>query len=131
MISSKSRQERTMSLKTKLRAVSIVVGVAAAGCASVPTPSDELAQSESALRSAKELGAAQIPQAALELKLAEDELQKAHDLMKDDNNEDARQSLLRSRADSELALALTREGQAMSEAQTAREHLKAVQQKVQ
>ena len=120
-----------MSLKMKLRGMSVVLGVAAAGCASVPTPSDELAQSESALRSAKELGAEQIPQAALELKLAQDELQKARDLMKDDKNEEARQILLRSRADSELALALTREGQAMNDAQTARDQLKAVQQKVQ
>jgi Domain of unknown function (DUF4398) len=116
-------------MKWKIRVVTVVAALGA--CASIPRPSDELTQSESALRSAQELGAAQIPQAALELKLAQDELQKAQELMKNDRNDDARQSLLRSRADAELALALTRQGQANRAAEGAREELRAVQKSVQ
>jgi hypothetical protein len=111
--------------------MTVLAGLAAFGCAGVPRPNDELAQSESALRSAQELGAGSIPQAALELKLSEDELKKARELMKDDNNEAARQTLLRSRADAELALALTRQGQANSAAQGAQKQLEAVQRSVQ
>jgi hypothetical protein len=115
----------------KMRAVGLLGGLVAAGCATVPKPSGELAESEGALRSAQELGAGQLPQAALELKIAQDELAKANDLMKDDHNEEARQSLLRSRADAELALALTRQGKARNEAQGAQDELHAVQKNVQ
>jgi hypothetical protein len=116
---------------SKMRVMTILVGLAAFGCASVPRPNDELAQSESALRSAEELGAASIPQAALELKLSEDELKKAREELKDEKNECARQTLLRSRADAELALAMTRQGQASSAAQGAQRQLDAVQRSVQ
>jgi hypothetical protein len=118
-----------MTLKnTLLSAVAALTGL---GCANVPIPNEELAQSESALRSAQEIGAAQIPQAALELKLSQDELVKAREFIKDDHNEDARQTLLRSRADAELALALTRQGKAAHDAQGAQDELRAVQKSVQ
>jgi hypothetical protein len=117
---------------SKMRVMAVVAGLLAAfGCASVPKPTGELAASEGALRSAKELGADAIPQAALEIKLAEDEMQKAREQMKNDDNESARQNLLRSRADAELALALTRQGQANSGAQGAQDTLRAVQKSVQ
>jgi hypothetical protein len=118
-------------MEWKLRVTSIFAALALFGCASVPKPTEELAQSESALRSATELGASAIPQAALELKLAQDELAKAHDFMKDDHNDEARQQLLRSRADAELALALARQGKANTDAQGAEEQLRAVQKSVQ
>jgi hypothetical protein len=118
-------------MPVKMRVMTVLVGLACFGCASVPRPAEELSQSESALRSAKELGAGQIPQAALELKLSEDELQKARELLKDERNEEARLILLRSRADAELALALTRQGQAISAEQGAQEQLRAVQKSVQ
>jgi hypothetical protein len=116
---------------SKMRVMAVLAGLAAFGCASVPRPNDELAQSESAMRSAQELGAGSIPQAALELKLAQDELQKAREQMKDEDNEVARQNLLRSRADAELALALTRQGQANAAAAGAQAQLRAVQKSVQ
>ena len=116
---------------SKMRVMTVLAGLACFGCASVPVPAEELSQSEGALRSAKELGATHIPQAALELKLSEDELQKARGFLKDDENEQARLILLRSRADAELALALTRQGQANSSAQNAQEQLRAVQKSVQ
>ncbi len=116
---------------SKMRVMTILVGLACFGCASVPVPAEELSQSESALRSARELGAGNIPQAALELKLSEDELRKAKELLKDEQNEEARLILLRSRADAELALAMTRQGQANSADENAQQQLRAVQKSVQ
>lgn len=100
-------------------------------CATAPKPTEQVAESEAAMRSAQEVGAAQVPQAALELQLAEEELTKAKELMKDDKNEEARQMVMRSRVDAELALALTRQSQAQGDARGAQDQLKAVQEKVQ
>jgi len=96
-------------------------------CASVPKPTDQVAQSEGAMRSARELGAEQVPPAALELQLAKEELGKAGQLMKDDKNEEATQWANRARADAELAIALTRQHQANADARSAEEQLRAVQ----
>ncbi len=96
-------------------------------CASVPKPTDQVAQSEGAMRSARELGAEQVPPAALELQLAKEELGKADQLMKDDKNEEATQWANRARADAELAIALTRQHQANADARSAEEQLRAVQ----
>ncbi len=67
-------------------------GAALLACASVPKPTDQVAQSQGAMRSARELGAEQVPPAALELTLAKEELGKADQLMKDDKNEEATHS---------------------------------------
>jgi hypothetical protein len=103
------------------------MGAAVLGCAGVPKPTDQVAQSEGAMRSARELGAEQVPPAALELQLAKEELAKASALMKDDKNEEATQMANRARADAELAIALTRQHQANADARSAEEQLRAVQ----
>lgn len=117
----------------KIRSLGMILAFSAAGlaCASAQKPTEELSQSEGALRSAQELGAGQIPAAALEVKLAQEELDKARELMKDDKNDLARQSLLRSRADAELALAMTKQGQARTAEQRAQDELHAAQKSVQ
>jgi len=96
-------------------------------CASVPKPTDQVAQSEGAMRSARELGAEQVPKAALELQLSKEELAKADRLMKDDKNEEATQWANRARADAELAVALTRQHQAEADARHAEDQLRAIQ----
>jgi Domain of unknown function (DUF4398) len=103
----------------------------AVGCATTPKPVEQLGQTEGAYRSAQEVGADHVPQAALELKLAQEELTRAQELMKDDHNEEASQMLVRSRADAELALALTRESQARVAAHGADDQLKAAKQSIQ
>ncbi len=105
----------------------VCAGAAFLACASVPKPTDQVAQSEGAMRSARELGAEQVPKAALELQLAKEELAKANQLMTDDKNEEATQMANRSRADAELAIALTRRHQANSDAENAAEQLRSVQ----
>src|SRR5262249_21811090 len=73
--------------------------------ASTPPPYERVASSEAAIRGAREVGSEQVPQAALHLKLAEEEVQKAKALIRDGDNEAASFVLLRAQADAELALA--------------------------
>lgn len=88
----------------------------AAGCASVPKPTDEIANAQAALRGAQELGARDIPAAALALKLSEDQIASAQALAEDGDNEEARYMAVRATNDAELALALTRLHQAKAKA---------------
>lgn len=88
----------------------------AAGCASLPAPTGRVASSEAAARSAREVGAERVPQAALELRLAEEQIAKAKELMANGDNERADLMLQRAQADAELALSLAREDQARNDA---------------
>ena len=92
--------------------------------ASFPQPTQHLADAESAHRSAIELGAANQPTAQLHVKLAEEQMAKAKTLMSDGDNKEADSLLIRSKADSELALALAREQGAAIDSQKATEQAK-------
>ncbi len=80
-----------------------------AACASFPVPTQRMADAESAHRSALELGAASQPAAQLHVKLAEEQMSQAKARINDGDNKAADSLLIRSKADSELALALARE----------------------
>ena len=95
----------------------VLTSVGVGACASAPPPHERVATSEAAIRGAREVGSEQIPQAALHLKLAEENVQKAKALMKDGDNQAAAFVLLRAQADAELALALARENKTKSDAQ--------------
>jgi len=80
------------------------------GCMTRNMPSStRIDSSEAAIRSARDLGADRIPDAAVHLELAQRQLDQAHRYIdeRDDNN--ARWMLVRADADAHLALALTRE----------------------
>jgi hypothetical protein len=83
-----------------------------AGCASYPQPTEHLANSMAAVRGAEEAGAEQVPQAALYLKLAQEELDQANRLLQNDENKRADALTIRAYNDAQLALALAREQQA-------------------
>lgn len=89
--------------------------------ASFPVPTQRMADAESAHRSALELGAASQPAAELHVKLAEEQMTKAKGLIAEGDNKGADSLLIRSKADSELALALAREQAASVETQKAAE----------
>ncbi len=90
------------------------------GCGgSFPAPTQDLASAQSAERSAAELGAENQPQAQLHLALAREQMTQARAAMKDGDNERADSLLLRSRSDAELAIALTRDQSAKTDAQKA------------
>jgi len=83
--------------------------------------------SVAAARSAREVGAESAPQAALHLKLADEEIARAKALIKDGDNERAEYTLVRAKADAELALSLAKEATANAEAQQAADQIKALQ----
>ncbi len=82
-----------------------IIGVV--GCASTPVPNARIASSEGAIRAAQETGSRNIPQAALHLKLAEEQLQSAKALIRDNDNKRAEYVLMRAQADAELAIELS------------------------
>jgi uncharacterized protein YqfA (UPF0365 family) len=97
------------------------------GCASYPAPQQHMADSAAAVRGAEEVGAAAQPQAALNLKLAHEELARAKALMDVGKNEEADFMTSRAKADADLALALAREETARTRAQQGESKVKAVE----
>lgn len=91
----------------------------AAACASYPQPTESLAASMASVQTAEQLGASQVPQAELALKMAQDEVERTRALMADEKNKRAHLMALRALSDAELAIALVREHQARLEAQRA------------
>ena len=105
-----------------------LAAVLATACASVPPPTENMAGAQSAVRGAREVGADSVPQAALHLKLAEEQIARAKALIADGENQRAWQIISRARADAELALALARETQAQADAQRALAELNELRQ---
>lgn len=104
-------------MRTITCVLSVMMSAALLHCASHPPPTDNLASAIAAVRGAQEAGANQVPQAALQLKLAEEQVAQARAMMKDGDNERADYMTLRAFNDAELALALAREQQANLHAQ--------------
>jgi len=93
------------------------------GCGSFPPPTERLNTTQGAIRGATEVGAEQIPRAALHLKLAQEQTDKARQQMDEDDNELADQNLRRAQADAELAIAIARETQSVQQADEAEAEL--------
>jgi hypothetical protein len=114
-----------------MRRIALVVPVLALtpllGCASYPAPQQHMADSAAALRGAEEVGAAAQPQAALNLKLAQEEIARAKALVDDGKNEEADFMTLRAKADADLALTLAREETSRVRAQQDESKAKAVE----
>jgi len=77
--------------------------------ASMPPPTQRMADAESAQRSAREVGANNEPSAQLSLKLADEQIAQAQAAMTEGDNERADSLLIRAKADAELAIAKARE----------------------
>ncbi len=102
------------------------VALTSVGCASFAPPTETLANSLASVRGAEELGAANVPPAALQLQLANEEINKTKKLMAAGDNEEAHYMALRAGNDAELAIALTREDHARIEAKKAEQNVEAV-----
>jgi len=87
--------------------------------ASVPPPTQRMADAQAAHRSAKELGADEIPRAQLSLKLAGDQIVQAERAMAADDNARADSLLIRAQADAELAVAQAREAESTADVKEA------------
>jgi hypothetical protein len=101
-----------------------VLSVLAISCASYPAPTERVNTAESAIGRAQGAGASNVPPAALSLKLAQEEVQKAKKLMQDGDNKRAETMLMRAQADADLAFAQARENQAKNDAQKALDQVK-------
>src|SRR3954468_8537371 len=101
----------------------------ATACASIPAPQERLVASQAAIRAAEEVGANDVPAAALHLQLAREQTDNAKKLMQQGDNHRAEYSLLRAEADAELALQLAKEAPARAEAQAALDKVQALKQK--
>jgi hypothetical protein len=106
-------------VSTRKRFFMLVCVLLPAGCASFPTPTDSMASANESVRGAEELGAEDVPQAALKLQLAREEIAKAKALVADGENEPAFYQALRASNDAELAIALVREDEARKVAEAA------------
>jgi hypothetical protein len=83
------------------------------GCAgSFPPPTQNLAQAQSATRSAMELGAAKLPNAQLHVELSRELMAQATLAMNNGDNERADGLINRAKSDAELAIALMRDSSA-------------------
>src|SRR6185369_16333876 len=100
--------------------------VALAGCASVPVPAERLASAEAATRGAEEVGGEGVPQAALHLKMARDQIAQAKGLIQIGDNDEAALVLSRAEADAELSLALARENAARAQARAVLAQVEAI-----
>ncbi|HKU37939.1 MAG TPA: DUF4398 domain-containing protein [Polyangiales bacterium] len=105
--------------KTDLGVAVIGAGLALA-CSGAPKPTQQLANTQAALRAAQEVGAEGVPQAELHTTLAKEQLKRADKLIEDGDNAEAARVLARAKADAELALVLARR----AEAQTALDNVK-------
>jgi hypothetical protein len=100
--------------------------VSLVACASYPPPTERMTTTEAAIRGAREVGADQIPRAALHMKLAQEQADKARQLMQDGYNDRADLTLKRAQADAELAIGIAREAQMTQKAHDAEMNLQKV-----
>jgi hypothetical protein len=119
MPSRKSARAPSAGLRTLIAglcgALVAALGACATGGASAPT--DKLVRVQSVVRAAEALGAEQDPRAVLHLKLAQEQLAVARQLIRTGKHSRARNLLERAHADAELAMALTRQTAARREAE--------------
>ena len=112
----------TLSLFTVKAALVLMLASTAVGtgtgCVSAHLPSSShIESSEAAIRSARDLGAERIPDAAVHLELAQRQLDRARRYIDEGDADGARWMLVRADADAHLALALTREARSREAAE--------------
>jgi len=108
-----------MSYSKSIVSVSGLVALFAVGCGSSAVPLDRLTDAKATVRAAQEAGAQSTPQAALHLKMANDELASAQKAIDDNDSDRARLLLNQAQADADLSLALARGTTEKQQAQAA------------
>lgn len=96
--------------------LAVSVAFVLAGCASTPVPADKYARARAAIQGAEVLNAERVPDAAVRLRIAREELERAKGLLKDGENERAALELLRAEADAKASMSLARETWAKQDA---------------
>jgi hypothetical protein len=106
---------------TSRKGLSLVLLLAGLGACAGAAPPMNAEGPGAAIRAAEEVGADKIPEAALRLQLAKEQLERAKSMTSDNQQEGAHRLMMRSQADAELALALARSNQARASAEKAKE----------
>lgn len=108
----------------KIQLVALLAAATSLGfaCASHPPPTDHMASAIAAVRGAQVAvtQAGRVPEAALYLKLAEEQVAQARQMIERGDNERANYMTLRAFNDAELALALARAHEARTAAEAAK-----------
>lgn len=127
-------RNQMIDIKSTIRrpiAVALCGGlVLVSACASFPPPTESMATAIASVRGAEEVGAADVPAAALQLQLAREEVEKAKTLLDDGENESAHYQALRASNDADLAIALVRQDEAREVAQTAKQRVETAEAEV-
>ena len=116
------------TFKTAIMMFAMAAGTAVIGLGCASSPPLRTEASSSGIRAAEEVGADKVPQAALHLQLAKEELQNAKALAANSEKERAVSMLSRAEADAELAVALSREDAERAEAQGAMDRVRQLRQ---
>lgn len=111
-------------MKRILMTGALLVAAAAVGCAGSPNTTLRTDPSTSAIRAAEEVGANQVPVAALHLQLAKEELDRAKVMADKGHRDEANSLLTRAEADAELAVLLSRVQSEKAEAELAMERVR-------
>ncbi len=101
----------------------------AVGCGGAPLPDSSVSATQAAIRAAQEVGAGDVPKAALHLRYATDQFDEAEALQSDGDEERAAYVLMRAQADAELAIELTRAQAANQEADEAEREAQELEQR--
>jgi len=101
----------------------LAAGALLCACASsAPQAHEHLARSMAAVRGAEEAGASRVPKAALHLKLAEDQIAQAKNMMADGDETRADRMAIRAYNDAELANAMARSASASNKLASYEKH---------
>jgi len=109
--------------------VAVAVAAVAGGCGGgglQPASVASLSTAQAAVRAATEVGAEQVPRAALYLKYAKDQIRDAEAMLEEGADDAAGRMLTRAEADAEVALALARHAAAEGETEQAQARLNAM-----
>jgi len=109
----------TMNYSKTILTFTSITALFIAACGSAALPVDKLTDAKSTVRAAQEAGAQGTPQAALHLKMANDELASAQKAIDDNDGDRARLLLNQAQADADLSLTLARGSAATEAAQVA------------
>lgn len=106
----------------------VVLATLGLGCGGTEVPTKQWADAEASIRAAQELGAKDTPKAALQLKIAQDGVQRAQKLNEDGEGEQARLALQEAELDAELAVLLAKQEKIEASASQAKRRAAGVNQ---
>jgi hypothetical protein len=109
--------------------LSAITLLSVVGCGSAPVPHEKMAAAEAEMRAAEVGGARDVQQAALHLKMAQDQVAKAKKLIEDGETEEASLVLDCAQVDAQYALILAREEATKKEAEVAAKQVSELKRK--